>query len=66
MGGRFGKYGDAKRKARIRSSRSTKRRGAQIKYVRERAKKKKGIKPQKAGNLGVSVEIKTVAEKELF
>jgi hypothetical protein len=58
MGGRFGKYGDMKRKARLRRSRSLKRNVSRLKQISRKLKKDKGIKPQSIDNLKVSVKFK--------
>jgi len=55
MGGRFGKYGDFKRKARIRRSRLLKRDVERLRHTSRRLKKDKRIKLQRAGKLRVSV-----------
>jgi hypothetical protein len=55
MGGRFGKYGDFKRKARIRRSRPFGKDIERLKQRSRRLKKDKRIKLQKAGKLKVSV-----------
>ena len=58
MGGRFGKYGDMKRKARLRRSRALKNNVYRLKQISQRLKKDKRIKPQSADKLKVSVEFK--------
>jgi len=56
MGGRFGKYGDMKRKARLRRSRALKKNVYRLKQTSRRFKKDKGRQLQSAGKLKVSVE----------
>ena len=56
MGGRFGKYGDMKRKARLRRSRALKKIVYRLKQTSQRFKKEKRIQLQSAGKLKVSVE----------
>ena len=58
MGGRFGKYGDMKRKARLRRSRALKTNVYRLKQTSRRLKKHKGIQLQSADKLKVSVEFK--------
>jgi len=58
MGGRFGKYGDMKRKARLRRSRALKKNVYRLKQISRRFKKDKRIQLQSAGKLKVSVEFK--------
>ena len=58
MGGRFGKYGDMKRKARLRRSRALKNNVYRLKQTSQRLKKDKRIKLQSADKLKVSVEFK--------
>jgi len=58
MGGRFGKYGDMKRKARLRRSRALKKNVCQLKQISRRPKKDKGLQIQSADKLKVDVEIK--------
>lgn len=58
MGGRFGKYGDMKRKARLRRSRALKLNVYRLKYKSRRFKKDKGIKLQSTKELNVDVEFK--------
>ena len=58
MGGRFGKYGDMKRKARLRRSRALKNNVYRLKQTSQRLKKGKRIKLQSADKLKVSVEFK--------
>ena len=58
MGVRFGKYGDFKRKARIRRSRLLKRDVERLRHTSRRLKKDKRIKIQRAGNLQVFIEIR--------
>ena len=57
MGGRFGKYGDIKRKARLRRSRAMKN-VYRLKQTSRRLKKDKGIQLQSTDKLKVSVEFK--------
>jgi hypothetical protein len=59
MGGRFGKYGDIKRKARLRLSRALKKDLCRLKLKSRRLKKEKRIKPYSADPLHVSVEFKS-------
>jgi len=56
MGGRFGKYGDFKRKASIRRSRLLKRDVERLRHISRRLKKDKQLKIQRAGKLQVSIE----------
>jgi hypothetical protein len=56
MGGRFGKYGDMKRKARLRRSRALKKNVYRLKQTSQRLKKEKRVQLQSAGKLKVSVE----------
>ena len=58
MGGRFGKYGDMKRKARLRRSRALKNNVCRLKQTSRRLKKDKGIQLQSTDKLKVSVEFK--------
>jgi len=58
MGGRFGKYGDFKRKDRIRRGRRLKRDVERVRQTSRRLKKDKRIKIQRAGNPQVSIEIR--------
>ncbi|MCJ7542373.1 MAG: hypothetical protein WBG61_09045 [Desulfobacterales bacterium] len=58
MGGRFGKYGDMKRKARLRRSRALKNNVYRLKQTSRRLKKDKGIQLQSTDKLKVSVEFK--------
>jgi len=58
MGGRFGKYGDMKRKARLRRSRALKKNVCRLKQTSQRPKKDKGIQIQSMDKLKVDVEIK--------
>jgi hypothetical protein len=58
MGGRFGKYGDMKRKARLRRSRALKNNVYRLRQTSKRLKKNKGIQFQSADKLKVSVEFK--------
>ena len=58
MGGRFGKYGDVKRKARIRRSRRLKRDVERVRQISRRLKKDKRFNIQGPGKLKVSVEIR--------
>lgn len=58
MGGRFGKYGNIKRKARLRRSRALKKDVFRLKHKSRRLKKDKGIKLQSADKLNVAVEFK--------
>ena len=58
MGGRFGKYGDMKRKARLRRSRALKNNVYRLKQASRRLKKDKGIQVQSTDKLKVSVEYK--------
>jgi hypothetical protein len=57
MGGRFGKYGDMKRKARLRRSRALKKNVYRLKQTSRRLKKDKGIQLQSTEKFKVSVEI---------
>jgi hypothetical protein len=58
MGGRFGKYGDMKRKARLRRSKVLKNTFYRLKQTSQRRKKDKRIKLQSTDKLKVSVEFK--------
>lgn len=58
MGGRFGKYGDMKRKAGLRRSRALKNNVYRLKQTSRRLKKDKGIQLQSTDKLKVSVEFK--------
>jgi hypothetical protein len=58
MGGRFGKYGDFKRKARIRRSRLLKRDVERLRQTSRRLKKDKRFKIQGPGKPKVSIEIR--------
>jgi hypothetical protein len=58
MGGRFGKYGDFKRKFRIRQSRLLKRDVERLRHTSRRLKKDKRFKIQRAGEPQVFIEIK--------
>jgi hypothetical protein len=58
MGGRFGKYGDMKRKARLRRSRALKNNVYRLKQISRRLKKDKGIQLQSTDKLKVYVEFK--------
>ena len=58
MGGRFGKYGDMKRKARLRRSRALKNNVYRLKQTSRRLKKDKRIQLQSTDKLKVSVEFK--------
>ena len=58
MGGRFGKYGDMKRKARLRRSRALKKNVYRLKKTSRRLKKNKAIQLQSTDKLKVDVEIK--------
>jgi len=58
MGGRFGKYGDMKRKARLRRSRALKKNVFRLKQTSQRLKKNKGIQLQSTDKLKVDVEFK--------
>lgn len=58
MGGRFGKYGDIKRKARLRRSRELKRDVRRFKQKYRRLKKNKEPFLQSPGKLEVDVEFK--------
>ena len=58
MGGRFGKYGEMKRKARLRRSRALKKNVCRLKQTSRRPKKDKGIQLQSMDKLKVDVEIK--------
>ena len=58
MGGRFGKYGDFKRKVRIRQSRLLKRDVERVKQTSRRLKKDKRFKIQGPGKFKVSIEIR--------
>jgi len=57
MGGRFGKYGDIKRKARIRRSRISSQKFDRLKYKLKRLEKEKRIKLQSKSKLKVTIEI---------
>jgi len=59
MGGRFGKYGDMKRKARLRRSRALKKNVYRLKKTSRRLKKNKEIQLQSTDKLKVDVEIKS-------
>lgn len=65
MGGRFGKYGDMKRKARLRRSRALKKNVYRLKQTSQRLKKEKRIQVQSAGKLKVSVEFNPDEHKGL-
>jgi len=56
MGGRFGKYGDVKRKARIRRSRLLKRDVERVGQTSRRLKKDKRFKIQGPGKLKAFIE----------
>jgi len=58
MGGRFGKYGDFKRKVRIRQSRLLKRDVERRKHTSRRLKKDKRFKIQRAGKPQVFIKIR--------
>lgn len=58
MGGRFGKYGDMKRKARLRRSKMLKHNVYRLKQTSQKVKKGKWSKFQPANKLKVSVEFK--------
>jgi hypothetical protein len=58
MGGRFGKYGDFKRKVRIRQSRLLKRDVERRRHTSRRLKKDKRFKIQRAGAHQVFIEIR--------
>jgi hypothetical protein len=58
MGGRFGKYGDFKRKVRIRQSRLFKRDVERVRQTSRRLKKDKRFKIQGLGKPKVSIEIR--------
>jgi hypothetical protein len=58
MTGRFGKYGDFKRKVRIRQSRRLKRDVERIRQTSRRLKKDKRFKIQGPRKLKVSIEIR--------
>ncbi len=58
MGGRFGKYGNMKRKARLRRSRALKKDVYRLKQTSRRLKKDKRIQLQSTGKLNVDVEFK--------
>ena len=58
MGGRFGKYGDVKRKARIRQSILFKRDVERVRQTSRRLKKDKRFKIQPPGKPKVSIEIR--------
>jgi len=57
MGGRFGKYGDIKRKARIRRSRTFSQTFDRLKSKPRRLEKEKRIKLQSKNKLKVTIEI---------
>ena len=58
MGGRFGKYGDMKRKARLRRSRALKKNVYRFKQTSRRLKIDKGIPLQSTDKLSVDVKFK--------
>lgn len=58
MSGRFGKYGDFKRKVRIRQSRLFKRDVERVGQKSRRLKKDKRFKIQGSGKMKVSIEIR--------
>ena len=58
MDGRFGKYGDMKRNARLRRSRALKNNVYRLKQTSRRLKKDKWIQLQSTDKLKVSVEFK--------
>ena len=58
MGGRFGKYGDFKRKGRIRQSRVLKRDVERLRHASRRLKKDKRFKLQRAGKPQVFIKIR--------
>jgi hypothetical protein len=58
MGGRFGKYGDIKRKARLRRSRALKANVLRLKNNSRRSKKDRRDLLQSKDKLKVSVEFK--------
>lgn len=58
MGGRFGKYGDMKRKAWLRRSRVLKNNFYRSRHKSKKLKKDKGFRPQSADKLKVDVEFK--------
>ncbi|MBE9531076.1 MAG: hypothetical protein IMF00_07400 [Proteobacteria bacterium] len=58
MGGRFGKYGDFKRKVRIRQSRLFKRDVERLRQTSQRHKKDKRFKIQGPGKPKVFIEIR--------
>lgn len=58
MGGRFGKYGDFKRKVRIRQSGLLKRDVERRRHTSRRLKKEKRFKIQKTGKHQVFIEIR--------
>ena len=58
MGGRFGKYGDFKRKVRIRQSRLLKRDVERLRHTSRRLKKDKRFKIQRAGKPQVFIKIR--------
>jgi len=55
MGGRFGKYGNMKRKARLRRSRALKKDVFRSKYTSRKLKKDRMIKLQSSDRLNVAV-----------
>ena len=57
MGGRFGKYGDFKRKERIRRNRPLRKHVNRLKYLQRKGKGNR-IKLQSKGKLNVSICIK--------
>jgi len=65
MGGRFGKYGDIKRKARLRRSRALKTHVHRLKHKSRKPKKNKRIQFQSADKLKVSIEFNPHAFKGL-
>ena len=66
MGGRFGKYGDMKRKARLRCSRALKKDVCRLRHKSRKPKKDKRIQLQSTGKLKVSVEFKPYDIAPLF
>jgi hypothetical protein len=58
MGGRFGKYGDIKRKARLRRSRVLKKNVYRLKHKSRRLKKNKWIQVRSTDKLKVKLEFK--------
>jgi hypothetical protein len=58
MGGRFGKYGDFKRKGRIRRSRLLKRDVERLRHTSRRLKKDKRLKIQREGKPQVFINIR--------